>query len=302
VPSWVRWVVFAAFVTLVLSVSVNTELQQAKIYNQSQPSETNGTDKQSSQMAPTLAAEIIPGKGNQESHWYYHITDWLLVLFNGILAAFTVRLFYAAAEQSRDMKASVAAARQSAYAAEIAAQAAQTTAKTQIGAERAWFLLIIDEENFEDVLESRLNPDVWPAAIRKPEPQVKFHFENFGKSPAFVKEIATDIRNWPELPSRLTYTPNIPWNEEIVVPAGGRIPDGRDEQGEWRLFRHTLAGTVDVDAAKLIDDGKSHFWFYGQVIYDDIWGNEHATRFCWGHDGRLSWFLPENSKRYNDRT
>ena len=299
---WLRWPLFAAGVAIVLSLCVLGELQQAKVYDQSQPTKANSTNKQSGNTTANSISPKNPEEQYQKDYWYDHLTDWLLVLFNEILATFTIRLFYAAAEQSRDVKASVATARQSAYAAEISAQAAQTTAKTQIGAERAWFLLIIDEENFEDVLESQLHPASWPALIKKPEPRVKFHFENFGKSPAFVKEISTDIRNWAELPKRITYTPNIPWNEEIVVPAGGRVPDGMNEQGERAFFQHTLSGTIDADAATAINDGKSYFWFYGQVTYDDIWGNEHVTKFCWGHDGRLSWFLPEGGKRYNERT
>lgn len=179
-----------------LALSVAAELQQAKIYNQSQPAKAERANNPSGQLTASSRRTNRAEERDQENHYNY-ITDWLLVLFNGILAAFTVRLFYAAAEQSRDMKASVAAARQSAYAADVAAQAAQTTAKTQIGAERAWFLLVIDEENFEEVLESRLDPQSWPALIKAPDPLVRFHFENFGKSPAFVKEISTDIRIGP---------------------------------------------------------------------------------------------------------
>ena len=159
-----------------------------------------------------------------------------------------------------------------------------------------------DEENFESVLESRLNLERWPALLGKPDPQVKYHFKNFGKTPAFVKYISTDIRSLPELPSRLSYTPNVPWNEEVVVPSGGRMPDGKDHQGEWLYFRHTLTGAVDVAAAKRIDDGDSLFWFYGCVVYEDVWGAEHVTRFCWGHNGRLAWFLPKGGNRYNERT
>lgn len=284
-----------------LALSVAAELQQAKIYNQSQPAKAERANNPSGQLTASSRRTNRAEERDQENHYNY-ITDWLLVLFNGILAAFTVRLFYAAAEQSRDMKASVAAARQSAYAADVAAQAAQTTAKTQIGAERAWFLLVIDEENFEEVLESRLDPQSWPALIKAPDPLVRFHFENFGKSPAFVKEISTDIRIWSALPPRLTYTPNIPWNEEIVVPAGSRIPNGKNEQGEWLLFQHRITGVIDERAANAINERESRFWFYGRVIYEDIWGNEHVTSFCWGHDGRLSWFLPEGGKRYNERT
>jgi len=218
------------------------------------------------------------------------------------IASFTWTLWRSTYKLWLASERQIAISRQSAYAAETAASAAKKTAETQIGAERAWFLLVIDEENFEKVLDSRINADGWPAVIRNPNPQVRFHFENFGKSPAFVKEICTDIKVLPNLPSKLTYTPNIPWNEEIVVPGGGRIPDGKDEQGEWLLFRHILSGAVSLDAANAVNNGDSYFWFYGRVVYDDIWGNEHVTRFCWGHDGRLSWFLPDGGKQYNERT
>jgi hypothetical protein len=217
------------------------------------------------------------------------------------IAIFTWTLWRSSEKMWRINRLSTTAARQSAYAAEVSARAATKAAETHIGAERAWFLLIIDEENFEAVLESRLHPQSRPPLIKPPDPLVKFHFENFGRSPAFVKEIATEIRNLDALPSRLTYSPNIPWNEEIVVPARGRIPNAKDEEGEWRLFQHRLT-SIDEQGARAINRGESHFWFYGRVIYEDIWGNEHVTRFCWGHDGRLDWFLPEGGKRYNERT
>jgi hypothetical protein len=87
-----------------------------------------------------------------ENYWYdtflNHPTEWLLVLFNGILAAFTIRLFYAtsglaaetaglrsaADKQSADMQASIKAAVDSAKAAITSNQIAVANAEQQLRA------------------------------------------------------------------------------------------------------------------------------------------------------------------------
>jgi hypothetical protein len=79
-------------------------------------------------MGFALGGSVVSALQKPVGHWYdvfaEHPTDWLLVLFNGILAAFTVRLFYAAADQSSDVRASVAVAQKGADAADLSAKAA----------------------------------------------------------------------------------------------------------------------------------------------------------------------------------
>ena len=108
--------------------------------------------------------------------WYEsllsHITDWLLVLFNGVLAEFTARLFYAAAEQSRDLKASIS----SAHAANEISRA------TMIADQRAWVA----------VGELRIENDL---LFRKPgaDLSISVKVSNVGKTPAHQTGFVFDL-------------------------------------------------------------------------------------------------------------
>ena len=131
-----RWPLFAAGTVVALSLCIAGELQQAKIYNQRQPAEAHKSNGPRGNLPALTSSDKKTTEGNKESHWddifFEHPTDWLLVLFNGILAAFTVRLFYATAEQSRDLKASVAVAKTAADAALMQARAAVSSMRAHM--------------------------------------------------------------------------------------------------------------------------------------------------------------------------
>ena len=109
--------------------------------------EKTATDKSPSQPLPSLPIQRVAadkndppkGDGSKNHKWYDtfldHTTEWLLVLFNGLLALYTWRLFKAthglreaAEEQSRDMKSSINVARDAAKAAQDSANAANRSA------------------------------------------------------------------------------------------------------------------------------------------------------------------------------
>jgi hypothetical protein len=106
-------------------------LAQPKPYDYSQLDQGNSQDNKS---GPRLGPSSANQSSNQESHegrWYdtfsAHTTEWLLVLFNLMLAFFTAKLFYAtsglvdaAREQSSDTKASIAVSKQAAVRAHTA--------------------------------------------------------------------------------------------------------------------------------------------------------------------------------------
>jgi hypothetical protein len=108
--------VLAAVAIVLIIVSIFAASAQTVPLDQKQP-----TSAETSTLQPR-AATSAPSIPVQEPRWYdtffTRSTDWLLVLFNGILAAFTIRLFYAARDQSRSMRAAVAEAARSADAAE----------------------------------------------------------------------------------------------------------------------------------------------------------------------------------------
>jgi hypothetical protein len=135
-----------------LYVGTDLVTEQSKPYYQSKPTTTKN------EYNPTADWVIDEGKNQSDSeskehkHWYDTIierpTDWLLVLFNLILAFFTARLYYATyglvrigREQSKDMKASIAIADDAASSAKRAANIAE---RAIVLADRPWLKVYIE--------------------------------------------------------------------------------------------------------------------------------------------------------------
>jgi hypothetical protein len=51
-----------------------------------------------------------------------------------------------------------------------------------------------------------------------------------------------------------------------------------------------------------LSNGESFLWFYGHIVYDDIFGKGHETAFCWYYDGLAKSFYQYGGRRYNYRT
>lgn len=187
-----------------------------------------------------------------------------------------------------------------------AADAAQRSADAAIGAERAWILVFVDEDNFDEAILQRTDGESWPAlAETKPiVPRVKFHYENMGKTPAFVREISARAVISKSIPTDMDFTPHgWWWPRETIVPAGGRIP-GQDEEGAWLHFSATVS-PFDKDEATLLNSeatDRPFIWIYGRALYTDIWGNERSTSFCLAYEAFGSLFQPPEAAEYNKRT
>jgi len=170
---------FAGVMGFALGGSIVAALQEPVVHNQTQPTKAEGQYSHSS-TSPDGSNQTE--KRNQESHWYDtffdHPTDWLLVLFNGILAAFTVRLFYAATEQSRDMKNSLAISDAAAKAAQKSAQTAED-AFTKL--ERP-YIFIFGAGKFEP------DPDGFEVKAF-----VRYRVANHGKTPAIIENVRATI-------------------------------------------------------------------------------------------------------------
>jgi len=134
---------FAAVMGFALGGSVVAALEEPVVHNQRQPAQTNSANEQAGDPTANPSGPKHPEERDQKGRWYdifaEHPTDWLLVLFNFILAAFTVRLFYATGglvkigqEQARDMKASIAVSKEAAEAALMQARAAVSSMRAHM--------------------------------------------------------------------------------------------------------------------------------------------------------------------------
>ncbi len=208
--------------------------------------------------------------------FFDHHEGAITALFTIVLAFSTIALWRSTHKLWKAGENQISVARDGAEAAKRSADAA-------IGSERAWVLLTIDEENFEECLEKGIDEKTRPCA--------KFHFKNYGKTPAFLTDVSSQLTLDTELPKDISYKSNVPWVDEIILAPGETYP------------YLAILPTLTVEQAFELSEGHLYLWLYGRVIYRDVWGNERETRFCRGHDGRLAWFLPEEGgKQYNENT
>ncbi|UYO39849.1 hypothetical protein KQX62_00635 [Rhodopseudomonas palustris] len=195
------------------------------------------------------------------------------------------------------------------------ADAADKTANAAIGAERAWLLLSIVNENFESCIKS-FTEDGMAKAIRTSNeinaswyhPQIEFFFENFGKTPAFIKGMYARLELHSDIPDQSFHVEG-PLPRDSIVAGGGQWPpkdferspiDG-EQVAKQRLIRKLTIRLSDSSAAA-IKNGHARIWFYGQLRYDDVWGEEHRSQFCWSYNGITGWFTQHGGKPYNENT
>jgi hypothetical protein len=188
-----------------------------------------------------------------------------------------------------------------------AARAAKLSADAAIGSERAWMLLFIDDDNFEVEILNWVSPPENVAALReggwKGVLRAKLHFENFGRTPAFVKEVSAALVSGEQPPTAIEYKPLAPWwKTEEVIGAGGRLPNGCDDEGEWLHMSAALRGEFGRTHAAAIYEGRGTLYLYGRIVYDDVWGSEHATKFFLANSVYSPWHVPEGCEPYNQRT
>lgn len=204
-----------------------------------------------------------PEPDQDQANWlerfFYEIkiTDVLLVAFTAILALYTGRLWYATAglwdaakEQSRDMKNSIAAARDSADAAMAA-----------VGSERAWI-------SFEKLECSDLGDGIIDnVAVKR---GIRFHpqWKNQGRSPAINAQAYTgfkivDIADQSIPPFCHT------WGKDVgSFPFGPNIPVGVN-----------AVALGDINRDDLINR-KTAIIIYSVVRYRDIFKNNIAREVC----------------------
>jgi hypothetical protein len=106
--------------------------------------------------------------------------------------------------------------------------------------------------------------------------RIMYRTVNHGKTPAIIKSITSTIYHLENLPKHIRHA-----NTEVptadVVRAGDTYP--MRENG-W--FIHDQG--INIDAAISIKAGRSFVWICGRVLYDDVFGRERETRFCWRYN------------------
>ncbi len=191
------------------------------------------------------------------------ITDALIAFFTFVLAVATVFLWLttsdlvkdsakAAAQQARDVRASLALSRESADIAAQAARAATLHAQAAVAVERPFVRvlnLFLNEAGRDEA------PDKDALYLR-----LAFEFKNYGRTPAFVKRIGYgfEIADHPTAPAP-EYRFSEGFTEEFVV-----VPDGTRLLGAPGLVAITPADWAAIIGRTAV------LWCWGQLQYRDF--------------------------------
>jgi hypothetical protein len=182
-----------------------------------------------------------------------------------VVAIFTVALFHVGGRQLRELKRSV----------DILAQS-----------ERAVLHTVVDKDNFRDLMKGSIlydnSPGMADGAIST-KGTVTYRIKNYGKTPAVIKEISHFLTCDTALPSDATYTPSDIIQRSPMLSAGNATEEIVCQFGNLLKKR-------DTDE---VLRGQKSIWFYGRVIYDDIFGVEHEHRFVWRYHGGTKGFRPD---------
>ncbi len=171
-----------------------------------------------------------------------------------------------------------------ALAASRAAKAAQKSADAIPTLERAYIFLKIERNNFEGVVQENVYPKHGHA-------QVQFKFTNHGKTPAIVKEINYDLHHWTEM-NEPSYSLNRVGSDYLVIDGGTSTS----------LYDVTDPIEVSEPIKEQMRKGRGAIWFFGRVVYDDVFGQEHVTSFWWSYNGLGRQFGMHGGKQWNMRT
>jgi hypothetical protein len=205
-------VLFAAIVGMLLVYSS----EQPQPYNPKEPSAAEGSNRKSGNISATQnGREKNNQKRQQKREWYYDFaerpTEWLLVLFNGLLVLATVTLFISG-------ERSVTAARKSANAAQQSADVGKTAL---VATQRAFVFVDSFDANV-------INNELW----------IMPQWKNSGTTPA---NPVTNYVNWKTLngplPGDFSY-PDLDTNGH-PLPTKGQSPRsilGRRQRAMRRSF------------------------------------------------------------------
>jgi hypothetical protein len=190
------------------------------------------------------------------------LTDAIIAVFTVILAIKTSGLFVetaglrsAADKQAGDMKESIAAAQRAAEAAQLSAKAAVSVEIPHV---------YIDNLEFQE-------SGVGNLAAQLQFPHVAISVKNYGRTPAFLGQLAAEMLIAPMLPDAPDYS-----NTARDLPTGTVI----EGSTSYDLPTARLFNAVPIETIKDIIAERTYVWIYGYIFYRDFLRNPHCLRFC----------------------
>jgi len=285
------WGPLFALMTLFAAGLTGMALQHSKPHNQGEPTKAEQRDRPATKAVTQTAPDQSDKKGKNEKGW----TDPLLVLFNGLLTLFTWLLYRAtqglfketaglrdaAAEQSRDMKASIEVARQSAEAAQ-AQVAIMAVIEGPMPLVNQIKLAQYTQIPGETIISDPLQPGPIP-----PNCRILVAVENKGRTTLRIVELCIEKFIGADLPSIPNYGHATSFN--FYLEKGPIWLRGSDEQ--------IVVGPGDIGAMHAVYPSRGAFWVYGYFAYPDLLNRRIEHKFCVRWDQTVG-FVPDNRAGY----
>ena len=181
----------------------------------------------------------------------------------------------------------------SARAAAEAAEAATQSSIALVSTERANLRIIIKSQNIEQSIRWILSDPTLNLGAGAGL-SINYAFKNYGRTPAFIKEITGEIvRSGEGLPPRPRYAPS-----GLYAPFEGALAADESTNG----ISAGQDALLTADDVKAVDEGHRSIWFYGRVVYDDVFRTQHEYRFLYRCIGPWNFFGPHHDKEYEQYT
>jgi hypothetical protein len=162
----------------------------------------------------------------------------------------------------------------------IAAIAAKNSADALTQSERAHVFIKIEAQDFMEATTSADLARVTIDGFVSTPVTVEYRFKNYGKTPAILKEVSREIIISANFPDEIEYLPVEFVPTERILASDAETPDPA-----WKCIRTHLSKN---DLMGIIRAQKS-FWFYGRVLYDDVFGTGHEHRFIYRYNSSSGW-------------
>ena len=151
----------------------------------------------------------------------------------------------------------------------IAAEAAKLNAQAVIAAESGYVFVEICGQTVVDIIEYMKDmPSVAPRQIL-----IQYRFVNHGKTPAVIKEISYGAIVAENPPRQREYSQVLHLPTHLL---GAEKPTKMLEYDELEIS-HPIASSIR--------DLKATFWFFGNIVYDDMFGRQRTLDFVFHVSG-----------------
>jgi hypothetical protein len=117
------------------------------------------------------------------------------------------------------------------------------------------------------------------------DPAVTFQLKNYGPTRVTLMSVSTKMDHGAVAPTESTHY------DPVDMPLD-RVIGPNDTTAEMRMSLTSYRGGIPRDKFQDLHNGRTYWWFFGWIGFDDIDGGQNRHHFCWRYDFGLRVFEP----------